>query len=404
MKILVLNAGSSSQKAALYDWMTPPLTSSPPLWSGQVDWTHQAGAAELLVSTSRGERLQEVCEHLSRAAVVGRLLAALTSGPTQVLSTPEEIAVVGHRVVHGGPYFSQSVPIDGPVLDRIRDLTAFAPLHHPAIVEGIEAVTTCFGARPQVAVFDTAFHAHLPQTAALYPGPYQWWEQGIRRYGFHGISHQYCAQRAAQLLGQDLASLRLVICHLGNGCSLSAVAQGRSVDTTMGFTPLEGLMMGTRSGSVDPGILLYLLRTGTLDAATLERVLSQESGLLGVSGISADLRRLLAAREAGHERAHLALQAYVHRIRAGIGAMVGSLGGLDVLVFTAGVGEHSPWVRQQCCQPWECLGLRLDDAANDQAQTDQDVADPSSRVRVLVIKTEEDWAIAQECWRLAGEC
>src|SRR6185437_14247842 len=251
-----------------------------------------------------------------------------------------------------------------------------------------------------VAVFDTGFHRKMPLASAVYPGPYEWIEQGIRRYGFHGINHQYCAHRAAQLLQNDVASLKLVTCHLGNGCSLAAIREGHSIDTTMGFTPLEGLMMGTRSGSVDPGILTYLMRRERSDGETLDDILNYKSGLLGISGVSGDMRNILEAMKAGNSRARLAFDIYIHRLQAGIGAMVAVLGGLDALVFTAGVGENSPEVRSSTCSQLGFLGLRLDEKKNVQPSLDEDIAASDSAVRVLVIRAQEDWAIARECWKL----
>jgi acetate kinase len=262
---------------------------------------------------------------------------------------------------------------------------------------------------PQVAVFDTGFHHHMPLAAATYPGPYEWFEQGIRRYGFHGINHQYCAERTAELLGKDLNSLKLVTCHLGNGCSLAAIREGRSVDTTMGFTPLEGLMMGTRSGSVDPGVLTYLMRRRHFLDEQLDDVLNKKSGLLGISGVSSDMREVLDARKNGNDparmgRAKLALDMYVHRLQSGIGAMIAVLGGIDALVFTAGVGENSPEVRAAACDNFAFLGLRLDHEKNAQspmdADKDRDISTLDSTVRVLIIRAQEDWMIARACWNL----
>jgi len=242
--------------------------------------------------------------------------------------------------------------------------------------------------------------ACLPLSAAVYPGPYEWFEHGIRRYGFHGVNHQYCASRAASLLGRELRSLRIVTCHLGNGCSLSAIQEGRSIDTTMGFTPLEGLMMGTRSGSIDPGILTYLIHQGGLAPSRIDDVLNKESGLLGISGISEDMREILAAMKRDNSRAKLAFDIYVHRLQAGIGAMVAALGGIDVLVFSAGVGENSPEVRKAVCGQLGFLGLKLDEAANAHKPPDAEIAAPTSTVRVLIVRAQEDWAIARECWQL----
>jgi acetate kinase len=286
------------------------------------------------------------------------------------------------------------------VKSGIARVSAFAPLHNRAELEGIEVIEKVLGSVPQVAVFDTGFHRRMPEAAVVYAGPYQWFESGIHRYGFHGINHQYCAARAAQLLRRDLSSLKLVTCHLGNGCSLAAIQEGHSIDTTMGFTPLEGLMMGTRSGSVDPGILTYLMRQGRHQAQEIDDVLNKESGLLGISGISGDMRKILASIKQGHSRAKLAFDIYVHRLQAGIGAMVAVLGGIDVLVFSAGVGENSAEVRDATCKQLVFLGLKLDDAANAQHPPDGDIAAPDSAVRVLIIRAQEEWAIAKECWHL----
>lgn len=402
MKILVLNAGSSSQKSCLYELADDRLPALPPepLWEAKVDWTHQQGFAEIEIATARGDRVQTEIQTSDRPAVMAQMIETLWNGPTRVLENPAEIVVVGHRVVHGGAAYRDSVLITPAVKAAIADLAAFAPVHNPANLEGIEAIEQSLGAIPQVAVFDTAFHAHLSPQVATYPLPYEWLEQGIRRYGFHGISHRYCAQRAAQLLNRKLTSLRLIICHLGNGCSLTAVRDGISVETTMGFTPLEGLMMGSRCGSIDPGILLHLLRQEQYSVEQLDQVLNKGSGLLGVSGVSADLRQIEQAIADGHTRAQLALDIYLHRLRAAIAALLPGLGGLDALVFTAGVGENSARVRAAACEGLGFLGLKIDPQQNQSRPLDQDIATADSPVRVLVIHTQEDWAIAQDCWHL----
>lgn len=308
---------------------------------------------------------------------------------------------MGHRIVHGGRQFEEPVIITAEVKRAIASASAFAPLHNRAELEGIAIMEELLGQVPQVAVFDTAFHHHLPLAATVYPGPYEWFAQGIRRYGFHGINHQYCAERAAQLLGKPLASLKLVSCHLGNGCSLAAIDAGRSVDTTMGFTPLEGLMMGTRSGSVDPGILTYLMREKQIrDGQEMDDVLNNKSGLLGVSGVSSDMRKVLEAMRLGNERAALAFDIFAHRLRSCIGSMVAALGGLDALIFTAGIGENSAAVREAACARFGHLGLKLDPAKNGKLPADQDIAARDSSVHVLVIRAQEDWAIARACWRI----
>ncbi len=399
MNVLVLNSGSSSQKSCLYEiGDTVPDDPPDPIWEAKIEWA--GDTAECSIRNSRGVSRNDQTSVASRGEAIEHLLRTLWSGETQVISGPSAIHVVGHRVVHGGPRCLESSIVTAEVKSAIESVSVFAPLHNRAELEGMEIVTKLLGPVPQVAVFDTGFHRKMPLSAATYPGPYDWFEQGIRRYGFHGINHQYCAQRAAQLLGKNLNSLKLVTCHLGNGCSLAAILEGRSVDTTMGFTPLEGLMMGTRSGSVDPGILTYLVRQRQLSGQQLDEVLNQKAGLLGISGISSDMRKILAASKNGHERAKLALDIYIHRLRSGIGAMIAVLGGVDALVFTAGVGENSPEVRTAVCDNFAFLGLRLDQGKNAQSPLDEDISAPDATVRILVIHAQEDWMIARECWNL----
>jgi len=399
MKVLVLNSGSSSQKACLYEIGTT-LPDNPPacLWEGKVEFGE--GTAAISVKNARGFPQKEQTEVESREQVVRRLLNTLTEGNTRVLDSFSEIDIVGHRLVHGGPNFDQPVIVTPAVRSAIASVTALAPLHIPAELEGMDIVETILGSVPQVAVFDTGFHRQLPSSAAIYPGPYEWIESGIRRYGFHGINHQYCASRAAQLLKKDPRSLKLVVCHLGNGCSITAIDGGRSIDTTMGFTPLDGLMMGTRSGAVDPGILIYLMRQSHLDAEQIDQILNKKSGLLGISGFSSDMREILAAIERGHERAKLAFDIFVHRLQTAIGGMAAVLGGMDALVFTAGIGENSAAVRAAACSRLGFLGLKIENELNAQPKLDQEISTVDSRVHVLVIRAEEDWAIAAECWNL----
>jgi acetate kinase len=400
MKVLVLNSGSSSQKACLYE-IGEALPDDPPVskWEGRIEWA--GSKASTVVKNSVGVVVQEEVSVSSRQEVVSNLLSTAWSGMARVLSSAAEIDAVGHRVVHGGPHFEEPVVVTSEVRSVIASVSKMAPLHIQSELEGIESVQKLLGEVPQIAVFDTGFHRQMPLSAMVYPGPYEWFEQGIHRYGFHGINHQYCAGRAAQLLKRDLRSLKMVTCHLGNGCSVAAIHNGRSVDTTMGFTPLEGLMMGTRSGSVDPGILTFLMRQRNLNGQEIDHLLNQESGLLGISGLSSDMRDILDAAKTGHRKAKLAFEIYVHRVRSAIGAMSAVLGGMDVLVFTAGVGENSSEVRAAACTTLEYLGLKIDPEINAQPRLDADVAAQDSRVRVLVIRAEEDWAIAKECWRLA---
>jgi acetate kinase len=399
MKILVLNSGSSSQKACLYE-VADVLPGSPPapLWEGKIDWTGDGAAVS--VKNRQGPVQKEILSLPSREGLVRHLLHSLDSGPTRVLNSLSEIDVVGHRVVHGGPHFADPVLVTREVRSAISDASVLAPLHIRAELEGIEIIDSLLGPVAQIAVFDTGFHRQMPLYAQTYPGPYDWFAKGIRRYGFHGINHEYCAERAAQLVGSDPRSLRIVTCHLGNGCSVAAIEDGRSIDTTMGFTPLEGLMMGTRSGSVDPGILIFLMREGKLNHEQMDHILNHESGLLGISGISSDMREILAAVKQGHERAKLAFDLFAHRVRTAIGAMAAALGGLDVLVFTAGVGENSAEVRAAICEKLEFLGLKIDPVFNQKPVLDSDVSTADSRARILVIRADEDWAIATECWKL----
>jgi acetate kinase len=401
MKILVFNAGSSSQKTRLYEVQAPlPAEAPPPIWEASADWSHEPGQTELVIRSASGQEERETLPTSERPAVLKHILHSLSHGSTHSINRNEEIGVVGHRVVHGGAHYSEPALITPELKATIERLQVLAPSHNRASLEAMAAVEEAFPQARQIAVFDTAFHSHMPLPAQIYPGPYEWFAQGLRRYGFHGLSHQYCARRAAQLLGRDLASLRLITCHLGNGCSLAAILGGESIETTMGFTPMEGLMMGTRSGSIDPGLLLYLLRHGGYSADDLDRILNRESGLLGISGLSGDMRTILQARAEGNRRARLAFNTFIHRLRLQIGAMLAVLGGVDALIFTGGIGEHAPDVRAAACETLGFLGLTIDPTRNANPGGDADIASPHSAVRVLVVQTQEDWMIAEACWHL----
>ena len=399
-KILILNSGSSSQKSALFELgqetSPDPL---PPLWEGKLQW--DGDKEELHVRNYSGQEIRRESKAGIHRAAVQAMLQELWSGETAVLRSRDEVNIVGHRIVHGGSKLTAPVRVTAEVKREIENVSSIAPLHNEAGLQGIELIEQLIPGVPQIAVFDTGFHRTLPLQAKVYAGPYEWYERGIRRYGFHGINHEYCAHRAAQLLKRDISSLKITSCHLGNGCSLAAVDGGESIDTTMGFTPLEGLMMGTRSGSVDPGILTHLIRTGNIKTEDLDNVLNHQSGLLGVSGVSSDMREVLAAAAKGNARAKLAFDIFIHRLNSEIGSMAASLGELDVLVFTAGIGENSPEVRQAVCTKLKFLGIELDCETNAAAKPDADIAIPTSRVRVLVIAAQEDWAIARECLRFA---
>jgi acetate kinase len=401
MNILVLNSGSSSQKAAVYGVAESPGDDpQEPAWQGKIEW--EGTRAQIQIRNERGARSDNEIDSRSRGAATAQLLQSIWSGPAAVLRAPSEIDIAGHRVVNGGREFREPAIVTADVKRAIERMAVLAPLHNRAELDGMEAVRRKCGAIPQVAVFDTAFHRQIPDAAAVYPGPYEWVEQGICRYGFHGINHQYCAERAARMLGKPLVSLRLITCHLGNGCSLAAIRDGHSVDTTMGFTPLEGLMMGTRSGSVDPGILTHLMRQEKVSGEELDDILNKRSGLLGISGISGDMREIVAAMKQGNARAKLAFEMFVHRLRAGIGAMAAALGGMDALVFSAGIGENSPEIRAATCESLGFLGVAVDAAKNAKPELDADISGMGSRVHVLVIRAQEDWAIARECWRIAS--
>ena len=390
--ILVINTGSSSLKFGLF-----AANSCECLARGIVDWVGDPDHAELrLTGLSRADMKQSVAVR-THGEAVGVALRAMIENSLMEVAPAAQIKAVGHRVVHGGTLFRDSVVIDERVRTAIAELATLAPLHNPPALEAIEAVETALPGVPQVAVFDTSFFTTLPPKAFVYPLPYEWFtDWGVRRFGFHGISHAYCARRAAELLGRELCERRLVICHLGNGCSASAISNGQPIATTMGFTPLDGLMMGTRPGSLDPGILLDVQQRHGLTAESLDHILNHQSGLLGVSGVSADVRQLEAAAQAGNDRARLALEMFADRVRATIGALAVTLGGVDALIFTAGVGENSANLRAAICNGLECLGLHLDHDRNSTASPDADIASQPSPSRILVVESREDVLIARE--------
>jgi acetate kinase len=396
MSILVINAGSSSLKFGLFD-----AEAKETLATGLIDWHIDPRQAELVIHPSAGAPIhsrESVADHRMAALHAVNKLAGLPGPHGQAAHA---VTAVGHRVVHGGTRFQQPVRIDAKVKSEIAKLAELAPLHNPAALEAIEAAESALPHVPHVAVFDTSFFATLEPRAYVYPTTYAWFtDWGIRRFGFHGISHAYCAGRAGEMMGRPLSQLRLIVCHLGNGCSASAVRAGRAVQTSMGFTPLEGLMMGTRSGSLDPSILLHVQRRWKLNADQIDRALNHESGLLGVSGVSSDYRQVKAAADKGNERAQLALAIFADRIRATIGAYAVTMGGVDAVVFTAGIGEHAADLRAAVCEGLQALGLRLDAGRNAACSPDTDVACPASPGRILVVRTQEELMIARETRRL----
>lgn len=364
MRVLVVNAGSSSLKHAV-------------------------------VESDDGSTIATGDERWDPGDAPGRHGEALERA---LADSGHVVAAVGHRVVHGGARFEAPALIDDDVIEGIEQAALLAPLHNRAALEGIDAALRAFPGTPQVACFDTAFHRTLEPEAAAYAIPHQWaTEHGIRRFGFHGLNVSWCAARARELLGAERVR-RLVVCHLGSGCSVSAVLAGRSVDTSMGFTPLDGVPMATRSGALDPGVLLHLLRAG-LDAGTLDDGLQHRAGLLGVSGRSADLREVLAAAEEGDERARLAFEVMVRGIAGAVAAMSTSLGGLDALVFTAGMGEHSARLRGTVAGRLAHLGVRLDQHRNGTAVADCEIGEEGAKIRVLVLRAREDLVVARETAR-----
>jgi len=392
-KILVWNAGSSSLKFSLFDAENEML-----LADGGIDWLRKP-AQLVFRSANRAETRKEL-KLEKQAHAVTQILDDLQAGSSAPLQSPEDLRAVGHRVVHGGDRYTSAVVITSKVKRTIEELTELAPLHNPASLEGINAVEQVLPGVPQVASFDTAFHATLSEAARTYALPQKWTrEWGIRRYGFHGLSHSYCSAEAAKRIGRR--GLRLVIAHLGNGASVSAIHDGVCIDTSMGFTPVEGLVMATRSGTVDPGILIYVLRQKRLSVEELDNALNHESGLLGISGTSSDLRQLLSELP-NNPDARLAVDVYVHRIVQIIGAMAATLGGVDALVFTAGVGERAAKIRKRVCERLKHLGLEIDSVANENCHSDADIATAESIARILVIATRENLAIMRETRRLIG--
>ncbi len=394
MKILVINSGSSSIKYKLFEGNAFQLVAA-----GLVERIGLEGSRVLHTLFDEGGERQivrdaPVPDHQAGLTLVAALL---TEPGLAVIDHPDEIDAVGHRVVHGGEHFSETVVIDDEVIRAIRELSPYAPLHNPANLEGILVARQIFTHAVQVAVFDTAFHQSLPPFAYRYALPNDLYEDhGIRVYGFHGTSHLYVSKRAAAWLQKPLSEVNLITAHLGNGASMAAIKQGRSIDTTMGFTPLPGLMMGTRSGDIDPAIIFYLARNLQLSLEAIDRLLNKQSGLLGIAGNS-DVRDVIQHMEAGDAQARLALDMYTYRIRKYIGAYMAVLGHVDALVFTAGVGENSSYIRAQSCAGLEPLGIILDEAKNQaRAQDVLPIHADESKVSILVIPTNEELEIAQQ--------
>ena len=393
MKILVVNAGSSSVKFSLFD-MAPPERC---LASGVVE---RIGLADPCFSCSvHGKAAVKTDVRVTDTRqALDVITRHLVDAPGAVLASREEIAAVGHRVVHGGERVGGAVVVDARVKAIIDACATLAPLHNPPNLRGIEACEDHFPRAVQVAVFDTAFHATLPEHAYLYALPYRYYRQDkIRRYGFHGTSHRYVCRQAARYLKRPLADLKLVSCHLGNGSSVTAVDGGKSVDTSMGMTPLEGTIMGSRCGDIDPAIIFRLMREKGLDAEGVSQLLNRESGIMGLAGIgSSDFRDITAAMATGNRRAKMAVDVYAYRVRKYIGAYAFAMGGLDAVIFTAGIGENSPLLRRLICRNLEGMGIVLDEAKNENGAGRRHFHADRSRVSLLVVPTDEEKAIAQE--------
>jgi acetate kinase len=406
MKILVLNCGSSSVKFQVIE-------TSLEMIKGNTDRTLARGSVERIgMSDARltldapGRKLyQEIDEVLEHRAAVERVLRALTHPEHGILASAHEIEAVGHRVVHGGEKFASSVLITPEVEAMIEECVVLAPLHNPHNLRGLRAARTILSDVPHVAVFDTAFHQSMPPRAYVYGLPYELYTRhGIRRYGFHGTSHRFVAIHTARLLGKPLEDARIVTCHLGNGCSMAAVDCGHSVDTSMGFTPLEGLLMGTRCGDLDPAVLPWVMAMEELTLAQLNAMLNKHSGLYGISGVSSDMREVMSACKGGNQRAKLAFDIFCYRIRKYIGAYAAAMGGLDAVAFTGGIGENSPEVRLESTRGLAFLGLELDEAANAGAPRGDEViiSKPTSRAAIAIIPTNEERVIARDTARVLG--
>ena len=396
MKILVLNCGSSSIKYQFIDTDTKTA-----LAKGIVERIGMTGAV-LSHSRHDGDSIKIAGEILDHKAAIEYVIAILLSKNHGVIEKNTDIDAVGHRVVHGGESFSDSVLISDEVLKAIEDNIEIAPLHNPPNIKGIQAVRRLLPKTPQVAVFDTAFHSKMPPRSFLYGIPYELYKKyKIRRYGFHGTSHLYVSQKAAELIGKDISELKIITAHLGNGCSMAAIKNGTSVDTTMGFTPLEGLLMGTRSGDLDPSLILYIMGKEGLSLHEAGTLLNKHSGLIGISGESSDMREIVASVKDEQKRAIYAFEIFCYRIKKYIGAYTAAMGGLDALVFTGGIGENSTEVREEVCRDMEYLGLRLDTLKNESRE--QIISDSSSKVKIFRIPTNEELVIAMDTAKIVNE-
>lgn len=397
MKILVLNCGSSSVKYKLFDMKEKTVPAR-----GIIE---RIGMVSSKIKHKNMDSHELIIEQAipDHQKAVEKVLQMLTCPELGSLGSVREIRAVGHRVVHGGEFFNQPALINDEVIDMLERCSQMAPLHNPPNVMGIKVCRDLMPGIIQVAVFDTAFHQTMPDRAYMYALPYEYYQKyRLRKYGFHGTSHKYVSGRAAEIMGEDLKRLKIVTCHLGNGASLCAVSGGKSLDTTMGFTPMAGLTMGTRCGDLDPAIISFLAEKENMDWTQISDLLNKRSGVLGISGLSSDFRDLETAAEEGHERSRLALDVFVYSVVKAIGALTAVLGGLDILVFTAGIGENSPKIRDRVCSGLNYLGVKLNKNKNDTGSTEREISSTQSKVKVLVIPTDEEMMIAKETVKLCA--
>ena len=397
MKVLVINAGSSSLKYQLMDTDTRTVLAKGLCERIGIDGrlTHKVPAKDL--------KLEFEIAMPTHAEAIQSVLDALTSAEHGVIRSMSEIDAVGHRVVHGGEKFAASARIDADVMAALEECIPLAPLHNPANITGIKACQAVMPSTPMVAVFDTAFHQTMPARSYIYALPYEYYEKDkVRRYGFHGTSHRYVSARAAALLGKPIEELKIITCHLGNGSSVSAIDGGRSVDTSMGFTPLAGVPMGTRSGDLDAGILEYLMNKYGMDIKEMLNVLNKKSGVLGISGVSSDFRDLEEAAKAGNDRAQLALDSFQYSVKKLVGAYAAAMGGVDAIVFTAGVGENDAVTRMAIASGLEFMGVKMDAEANNTRGHEAVVSAADSKVKVLLIPTDEELMIAMDTAEIVG--
>ncbi|MBS5908363.1 Acetate kinase [uncultured Dysgonomonas sp.] len=399
MKILVLNCGSSSIKYKLFD-----MESKAVIAQGGVEKIGLKGSF-LKFPLPNGDKVVLEGEILEHQAGIEYILGVLTSSKYGVLGSLDEIDAVGHRVVHGGEEFNSSVFITDEVIKKMEECIELAPLHNPPNLAGIYAVKELMGNIPQVGVFDTAYHQTMPAKSYMYGLPYSLYEKyGIRRYGFHGTSHRYVSRKGCDLLGVPYEEQRIITAHIGNGGSLAAIYGGKSVDTSMGMTPVEGLLMGTRSGDVDAGIISFIMEKENIGTQAISTLVNKHSGLLGVSGVSSDMRELRAAMDEGNERAILAFDMFVHRIKKYVGAYAAVLGGVDILMFTGGIGENAIAVREQVCKDMEYMGIKLDVEKNAKIQGEEAVVSaPDSKVIVMVVPTDEEYMIASDTMEIVNK-